>query len=95
MKCLWIMLSSLLLLAPVVASADTLLVESINQAPANSANGVLRPARGLTTTRVEQQFGAPSEKLAPVGEPPITRWRYPDYTVYFDRGQVLTSVIKR
>ena len=79
--------------------ADTLLVDAVNQAPPNSADGLLRPTRGMSMAEVEQNFGAPSEKSAPVGaggaHPPITRWAYPSFSVYFERQRVLTSVVHR
>lgn len=64
----------------------------INQ-PANSAEGVLRPERGLTQQQVESSFGSPLEKIAPVGEPPISRWVYDKYTVYFEGNYVIHSAI--
>ena len=53
------------------------------------------PARGMTMTAVEQGFGKPAEVLPAVGEPPITRWVYPNCTVYFERQYVIHSVIPR
>lgn len=50
------------------------------------------PGRGSSMTQVEKHFGAPRQKLAPVGEPPITRWIYSDYTVYFEHEYVIHSV---
>jgi len=38
--------------------------------------------------------GPPRQKLPPVGDPPITRWEYPEYTVYFEYDKVITSVYK-
>lgn len=59
------------------------------------ANTVTVPARGLTMSAVEQSFGKPAEVLAAVGNPPITRWVYPAYTVYFDHQYVIHSVVPR
>lgn len=53
------------------------------------------PVRGMTTTQVEQKFGAPQEKIPAVGEPPISRWEYADYTVYFEHQYVIHSVPRR
>ena len=50
------------------------------------------PTRGMTMNEVVRRFGAPREKLAPVGQPPITRWRYPGFTVYFEYHFVIDSV---
>jgi len=51
------------------------------------------PGRGMHMDQVEARFGAPLEKIPAVGEPPISRWVYSDYTVYFERDIVLDSVI--
>jgi hypothetical protein len=93
MRCHCSTLISLLLLIPVTASADTLMIDSVNQNP--KANGLSQATRGMTMAQVERKFGAPSNKLAAVGEPPITRWIYNEYTVYFEHHLVLTSVINR
>lgn len=50
------------------------------------------PGRGASMAQVEKRFGQPREKLPPVGEPPITRWVYGDYTVYFEHQYVIHSV---
>lgn len=42
------------------------------------------PARGMTQDAVRAKFGAPSRQVAPVGNPPISRWVYDDFTVYFE-----------
>lgn len=50
------------------------------------------PTRGMTMREVLRRFGAPQARLAPVGKPPITRWRYPGFTVYFEYHFVIDSV---
>jgi hypothetical protein len=40
-------------------------------------------------------FGKPNEMLAPVGDPPITRWVYDRYTVYFEYSYVIHSVLNK
>ncbi len=99
MKSLTAFLLISLALAGGSLSADTLLVDAVNQAPPNQPDGLLRPTRGMSMARVEQQFGAPNDKSAPVGaggvHPPITRWDYPAFSVYFERQHVLTSVVRR
>ena len=54
-----------------------------------------RPTRGMTQARVESNYGAPINKMAPVGEPPITRWEYPNMIVYFEYDRVIHAVMKR
>ena len=50
------------------------------------------PARGTSMTTVEARLGAPEKRFAAVGDPPITRWVYPLFTVYFEHDRVLHSV---
>jgi len=55
------------------------------------------PVRGLSMAQVERRHGAPVEKLPTAGggkprQPPINRWRYNGYTVYFERERVIHSV---
>lgn len=50
------------------------------------------PGRGMSKAQVRQQFGEPARVQAPVGNPPIGRWHYPDFTVYFENDIVLHSV---
>lgn len=56
------------------------------------------PHRGMTMAQVQKRFGAPVEKLPTAGgdaprHPPINRWRYNGYTVYFERNRVIHSVL--
>lgn len=51
-----------------------------------------RPARGMSMEKVEATFGAPTNRAAPVGEPPITRWEYPGFVVYFEHQLVIHTV---
>jgi hypothetical protein len=53
---------------------------------------VERPKRGSTMTEVEKHFGAPAEKHATVGQPPITRWDYTGFSVFFEHDRVIHSV---
>ena len=52
------------------------------------------PVRGMNMENVEHIFGAPIQKEEAVGKPPITRWVYPDYVVYFEYNMVLHTVMK-
>lgn len=51
------------------------------------------PVRGMSMETVLDQFGQPSQAAEPIGEPPITRWVYRDYTVYFEDRFVIHSVL--
>ncbi|MCU7932631.1 MAG: hypothetical protein KZQ90_17670 [Candidatus Thiodiazotropha sp. (ex Codakia rugifera)] len=76
-------------------SADVLLIDSIDAAPINSEEGVPRPSRSMTMDQVTQRFGQPMNAYPSVGEPPITRWDYGNYSVFFEYKHVLTSVLHR
>lgn len=73
--------------APVLA--DVLLIESIQSAPA-----VQTPRQGLNKAAVRQQFGEPGQQVAAIGEPPISRWEYNGFIVYFENDLVLHSVVQ-
>ncbi len=51
------------------------------------------PLNNMPMTRVSEQFGLPGTSAPAVGEPPIIRWYYEQYTVYFEFDRVITSVI--
>ena len=53
------------------------------------------PARGLSMAQVERKFGAPADRVAAVGQPPIARWVYPSFVVYFERNLVIHAVAKQ
>jgi len=52
------------------------------------------PDRGTTMNKVEAKFGAPAQREAAVGRPPITRWEYPNFIVYFEGERVIHSVLR-
>jgi hypothetical protein len=53
-----------------------------------------KPTRGMTQENVEANFGAPMESRAPIGDPPITRWEYANFVVFFEYDKVIHSVSK-
>ena len=80
---------TLALIASGPVSADVLLIDSIQSAPV-----IQTPRNGLSMAQVRQQFGVPAQEVPAVGEPPISRWEYSGYTVYFENDLVLHSVIQ-
>jgi hypothetical protein len=42
--------------------------------------------------QVEAKFGAPVTKHDAVGAPPITRWDYAGFSVFFERDRVIDAV---
>ncbi len=88
--------SSVLLFAVALpAQADVLSIAEPTYRTPNSAEGVLRPSRGMSMDQVEAKFGSAIEKRAAIGEPPITRWRYPQFDVFFEHNLVIHSVVLR
>lgn len=77
-------------------SGDVLLVERSQMAE----RSMDLPRRGVSMSEVERRFGAPDRKHAPVGgnrpqHPPITRWTYPSFSVYFEHSTVIDAVANR
>lgn len=75
--------------------ADTLLLDAIKTAPPNAAEGVPRPSSGSSMAQVAARFGEPDSRRDAIGDPPITRWVYPGYTVYFEHDRVIEVVVHR
>jgi hypothetical protein len=51
-----------------------------------------RPKRGSTMDAVEKHFGAPVSRHPTVGQPPITRWDYNGFSVFFEHDRVIHAV---
>ncbi len=73
-----------------VACADTVVVD--DQVMVRDSS-VARPARGSTMTTVEAKFGAPVARHPTVGVPPITRWDYAGFSVFFEKDRVIHAVV--
>lgn len=75
-----------------VASAETIVVD--DQVAVRDSS-VERPSRGMTMAAVEARFGEPASRHAAVGQPPITRWDYGDFSVFFEFERVVHAVALR
>ncbi len=73
-----------------VGRAETIAVDN---GIAVKESDVPTPTRGMTMNEVSDKFGAPVTKVPAVGNPPISRWEYPGFVVYFERDHVIHSVI--
>ncbi|MFP4079774.1 MAG: hypothetical protein ACLFMW_01680 [Ectothiorhodospira sp.] len=51
------------------------------------------PARGMDQDTVLRRHGAPETRHPAVGDPPISRWAYPGFTVVFEGRHVLHTVV--
>lgn len=74
------------------AGADTLLIDALRD---TEREGKEVPRHGATMERVEQEYGEPEGRRPAVGDPPITRWDYDGYSVYFEGERVLRTVQRR
>ncbi len=71
-------------------AAETVVVDGQVQVAPSS---IARPRRGTTMRVVRAKFGAPQRRFPAVGKPPITRWDYPAFSVYFEYNRVVHSVV--
>jgi hypothetical protein len=77
-----------LLLMSGMASADVLIIDEVRQVEKMDL-----PENGQSKASIESVFGAPEQKHQAVGDPPISRWDYGNYSVYFEYDLVLFSVL--
>jgi hypothetical protein len=77
-------------LASGLAAAETVAVDT---GIAVKESDVVTPARGMSMDQVATKFGAPVTKVPAIGKPPISRWEYPGFVVYFEADHVIHSVI--
>lgn len=97
MKMLTLSLAAGLLLslnAP-VSRADNLLIERVQ-----GEQGITLPKRGSSMSQVQALFGAPQQKYPAIGggsrrTPPITRWAYAGFSVYFENNHVVDAVLNK
>ena len=85
----------LALLAFSAASAETLLIQSVQE-----ENNAVLPASGMSIAQVEARFGSHTDRLDPRGGqkrqwPTINRWSYPGFTVYFEKDKVIDAVANK
>ena len=92
MRCTsWLVSAAAALALAGPALADELKVP----APEGGAN---TPSSGMSMDSVEAKYGAPTRRVPAVGgasaqQPPITRWEYPRFTVYFENNHVIHTVV--
>jgi hypothetical protein len=67
-------------------------------APAPVAAPASLPVKGQTMAEVIRHYGEPQQKHAPAGgdapkHPPITRWDYASFSVFFEHSHVVDAVV--
>lgn len=80
-----------LILAAVLLSVGSLSVAQSDQIDGYDQN---RPQRGMSMKAVERAWGSPETRRAAIGDPPISRWEYSGFTVYFEHNHVIHAVAK-
>ncbi|HEU0277863.1 MAG TPA: hypothetical protein VFQ95_08585 [Rhodanobacteraceae bacterium] len=88
-----LVLGSGALLMPAPAHSESLRMK------VQQEQGLNLPRRGMTMTEVRRAYGAPLKVLATRGgsskfQPPIHRWEYSKYIVYFEYSHVIHSVLR-
>ncbi|GGM24520.1 phosphodiesterase [Pseudomonas asuensis] len=68
--------------------ADTLSIPIGQQGDSHAA----LPYPGQLRSEVLNRFGLPDMEHPAVGKPPITRWDYRDFSVYFENNRVIDAV---
>lgn len=86
----FVLLASLAAGAQAVAEPMQMPAEA--NAPQQAAAPMEMPLKGMSMEQVRQMYGSPREVMPAVGQPPITRWVYDAYTVYFEYSHVIHSV---
>ena len=76
-----------------VTMAEVITVPVGQQADRASAGELQRKASAKVD--VEAKFGAPMTATPAVGDPPISRWDYPAFSVYFESDSVLHVVVRQ
>lgn len=72
---------------PSSVQADQLVIPTVKSCAAC-------PSQGMTMDAVKNHFGEPQQTYPAVGDPPIIRWVYSDFTVYFEYDRVIHAVAK-
>ena len=72
--------------------------QATNEATSAGAVPTSLPVKGQTMAEVTRHYGEPQQKHAPVGgdapkHPPITRWDYAGFSVFFEHAHVVDAVV--
>jgi hypothetical protein len=81
---------AILLSAAFMVQADVLKMQGQDAEVVTSGSV---PVRGMSKSDVLRQYGEPGYRKPAVGKPPISRWDYPGYSVFFEYNIVLHTVV--
>jgi len=82
-------------IALLVAFGAMAQAETVNMSAVAAGSEDGRPTRGMTQAGVKSRYGGPDAVKAPVGDPPISRWVYADFVVFFEYDKVIHAVVRR
>ncbi len=89
----------ILVAASLLCSSSVFAAHNLSPPPGTdeTVTVVATPQKGQTMQAVVREFGAPSRKHAAAGgdtpkHPPITRWDYAGFSVFFEHAHVVDSV---
>ncbi len=91
-------LYAMVLLALSTGLTSTVIAQNLDMSGAEGSSTfdqAGKPTRGMTEERVRANFGSPQSTTAAVGEPPISRWEYAEFVVFFEYDRVIHAVTKR
>ena len=82
------------------AAAEALAMPEASSTPPPAAEmpAMTLPAKGTSMAEVKKKLGEPAEKHAPAGgdtpkHPPITRWDYAGFSLFFEKDKLIDSVV--
>ncbi len=67
--------------------AETLVIKDTGQFYSTQ-----KPKKGMSKAQVRKIYGEPIKTYSAIGEPPITRWKFAEFTVYFEFNHVVHAV---
>lgn len=76
---------------PTAETTESTMTETTT--PEAKEYSVQLPGRGMSMEMVQNRFGEALEKYSAVGDPPITKWSYKNFTVYFESEFVIHAVV--
>ncbi len=76
--------------ADIITTSETVMIPLIEK---NMSSSAIVPIRGDSQSRVKREFGAPFHMHKPKGTPPISRWDFEEFSVYFESGIVIHTVL--
>lgn len=76
-------------------AAPSLQADTLDMSETGNYQNDAAPQRGMSMQRVESKWGQPTRRMSAVGQPPITRWQYDGFVVYFEFDKVIHTVATR